>query len=431
MKRRSNYLIIILCLVATKALMAQKKYTMHFQQTVIIQNKPAMKAQYSGTNSLLTPNETQVSVTSTFYAGLKLWKWGDIYINPEMSGGSGLSGAKGIGGFPNGEAFRIGDSSPKIYLARGFYKQTIPLSSEMQETPDEPNQVEQKTPIKYINLVIGKFGLADYFDNNKYSHDPRVQFLNWGLMSNGAWDYPANVRGYTVGYVAEYISPKISLRISTAALPTSANGPDLNYNFKKSYSHSAELEKPYKLGNQNGILRVLGYYSNTYMGNYTEATARTDKNIILTRKDGRTKKGFGINLEHDLSENMGLFGRYSWNDGHNETWAFTEIDRSLSIGFLTNGAKWNRIDDTFGLALLTNGLSDDHQRYLKTGGNGFILGDGKLNYSKEQILELFYKYHLHDRHFWITPNYQFINNPGYNKDRGPAHVLSIRVHTEF
>ncbi|WP_305952134.1 carbohydrate porin [Emticicia oligotrophica] len=407
---------------------AQKQITFHFQQTVVSQTKPSISAPYSGNNSLVSNKETQASITATFFTGSKLWKGAEGYFDAELSGGSGLSGAKGIAGFTNGEAFRIGDSAPKIYLARFYLKQTIPLSKEYILVADGINQVATKYPTKYLRFVVGKFCLSDFFDNNSYSHDPRTQFLNWALMSNGAWDYAANVRGYTTGYMIEYGSPQLGVRFSTTAVPTTANGPDLNYNFAKNYSHSFEINK--SIG-QKTIIRALAYYTKTYMGNYTEAAQSTDKNILNTRKDGRTKVGFGLNAEQQLSPNSGLFFRTSWNDGRNETWAFTEIDQSISLGFSNNGTKWKRPNDTFGVALVANGISKQHRNYLSEGGYGFMVGDGKLNYGLEKIFETYYNIHLHDKHFWLAPNYQFVVNPAYNKDRGPVNVFSLRAHAEF
>lgn len=410
---------------------AQHNYTLHFQQTVVSQTKTKINAPYSGNNSLIPEEETQASITATLFMGANLWKGAEVYFDTELSGGSGLSGAKGMGGFTNGEAFRIGDAAPKIYLARLYLKQTFALNKDYIEVEDGINQVATKVPTKYLRFVLGKFCLSDFYDNNTYSHDPRSQFLNWALMSHGAWDYAANVRGYTSGYVVEYGSPKFGVRFSTTALPTYANGPDLNYNFAKNYSHSFEMNKTFGKQNKETIVRLMGYYNKTYMGNYVEATKRDIKDITETRKDGRTKAGFGLNIEQKLNENAGLFFRGSWNDGKNETWAFTEIDHSITLGFANDGAKWKRPKDTFGVAIAANGLSVEHRDYLASGGYGFIIGDGKLNYGLEKIFETYYRIHMHDDHFWLTPNYQFVANPAYNKDRGPANVFSLRAHAEF
>jgi high affinity Mn2+ porin len=414
----------------TGNLWAQSPYTFHFQQTVISQYKPTFKAPYSGTNSLTTQAETQTSLTTTLFAGVRLWKGGELYINPEMSGGSGLSGTKGIAGFTNGETFRIGDVAPVIYLARGFFKQTFALGQATDSTENNVNQIAGQTPKKYLRFIVGKFSLADYFDANAYSHDPRSQFLNWALMNNGAWDYAANVRGYTVGYVVEYGTPSVTVRFGSSEVPTTANGPDLNTDISQNYSHFFEIEKPFNFFSKPAKLRLLGYYTKTNMGNYQEAIKRSDVDITQTRNAGRTKVGVGINVESPINDWAGYFLRFGWNDGKNETWAFTEIDQSGSLGWSFNGKIFNRPDDNFGIAYVVNGISKPHRDYLAAGGYGFIIGDGKLNYGGESIFELYYSLQI-NKHFWLTPDAQFVKNPAYNRDRGPVFALSLRAHAEF
>jgi high affinity Mn2+ porin len=411
------------------------KWNIHFQQTIVTQYHPDFKAAYSDTFSLQPKNEGQTSLTSTLFMGGKLWKGAEIFFNPEIAGGSGLSLARGVAGFPNGETFRIGNPKPQIYLARLFLRQYIALSKETEEIGDEVNQLPRKLPTSFISFTLGKFSIADFFDNNSYSHDARNQFMNWALMSNGAWDYPANTRGYTVGFVTEFVRPTWAFRVSSTMVPTTANGNDLDHKISMAKSETAEFEKRYKILRRPGVIRVLGFYTQADMGNYRLAVQTAlpgmHPDITLTRSTGRTKYGFGINLEQSFSENSGMFARASWNDGKNETWAFTEIDRAVSIGISLNGKKWKREEDAAGLAILANGISLDHRNYLQQGGHGFMVGDGNLNYAPEIITEFFYNFHLHDRHFWLSPDYQFIINPAYNKDRGPVHVFSLRLHSEF
>jgi len=418
----------LLVLFWLESLLSNGQVQLHFQQTVVSQTKHKFDAPYSGINSLLPNKETQASITSTLFTGTKLWKGAEAYLNIELSGGSGLSGAKGIAGFTNGEAFRIGDASPKIYLARGYLKQTFNLSDDLKSIEDSPNQIKTTQASKYVKIVLGKFCLTDFFDLNQFSHDPRTQFLNWSLMSHGAWDYAANVRGYTVGGMIEYGSPKFGIRWSMSALPTTANGPNLDYQLLKHFSQAIEIE--HRLTSRT-VLRLLGYYNQTYMGNYAEAIERTDKDLLKTRQEGRTKIGLGINAEHKLNDLIGIFSRLSYNDGKNETWAFTEIDNSYSLGAVFNGGKWNRKDDNLGLACVSNGISNSHQQFLKSGGNGFMIGDGALNYRRELIAEIYYSWHLHDRHFWLSPDFQWVKNPAYNVDRGAIKVFSLRAHAEF
>ncbi len=428
-KLHKNMLISLLLVIfmgQTSVSLAQ--FQLHFQQTVVSQTKYKFNALYSGVNSLSPNKETQASITSTLFGGVKLWKGAEAYGNIELSGGSGLSGAKGVAGFTNGEAFRIGDASPKIYLARGYLKQTFDLSNERLPLEDGQNQIKTTQASKYFRVILGKFCLADFFDLNQFSHDPRTQFLNWALMSHGAWDYAANVRGYTVGAVFEYGSPIFGVRWSMSALPTYANGPDLDYRLGRHFSQAIELNRKVS---KNTMLRFLGFYNQTYMGNYTEAVQLPDIDLSKTRKENRTKIGFGINLEHKVNDFIGLFSRINYNDGKNETWAFTEIDNSYSAGCVVNGVKWSRTDDRLGLAFVSNGISKAHQKFLKSGGHGFMIGDGALNYNREFIAEIFYNWHLHGGHFWLSPDFQWVKNPAYNRDRGAISILSIRAHAEF
>ncbi|HET7153722.1 MAG TPA: carbohydrate porin, partial [Candidatus Kapabacteria bacterium] len=405
-----------------------------FQQTVVTQYHPPFSAAYSGANSLGTDADIQTSLTTTLFLGGRLWQGAEIYFDPELAGGAGLSGAHGIGGFTNGETFRIGDPKPEGYIARLYIKQTFALGDEYDHRDEDQNQLAGKEPQKYVALTFGKFSMEDFFDDNKYTHDPRTQFLNWGLMSNGAWDYPANTRGYTWGFVAEYVNPDWALRFSGVLVPNDANGDIMDMRIVRSNSETIELQKNFTLGGRKGSVRLLGFFTQADMGSYAEAVAMApagNADITQTRELGRTKYGAGLDIEQELADNLGLFFRTSWNDGNNETWMFTEIDQTASAGVLLNGASWGRNDDNLGVAAVVDQISKNHQAYLNDGGYGFMLGDGKLtNEAPEAIAEVYYSYRLHDD-VWLSADYQFVLNPGYNADRGPVHVFALRAHTEF
>ena len=407
-----------------------EKLSFHVQSTVIDQYKSSFKAKYSGTNSLRTAEESQSTITFTLYAGTRLWKNASVYFNPEISGGSGLSSALGVAASTNGESFRVGSTEPKIYLARLFMQQLFPLSKRRKYVEADLNQLAGYVPEKYISVSFGKTALSDYFDNNSYSHDPRTQFMSWALMANGAWDYPANTRGYTDALVVEYITPKNELRYSLALVPTEANGNTLDYKIAKAHSHTLEYTYNYSLNSKPGAVRVLAFYTIAKMGNYNESIELNPAapDITATRKYSNNKYGLGINLEQSLSKNTGAFLKASWNDGNNETWAFTEIDRTISMGAVAKGTGWNRGGDEVGLGYVISGLSTPHKNYLKAGGKGFMLGDGALNYGAEQLAEFYYSAELIKKSLFLSGTYQFIVHPGYNKDRGPVNVFSVRVH---
>ncbi|PZP50897.1 MAG: carbohydrate porin [Pseudopedobacter saltans] len=413
-----------------------QRFNLHFQVTYINQTKPRMRSLYSDSLSLLGPKENQNSMTATAFIGVKLWKGGYVFVNPEVAGGSGLSGAQGMGGSSNGETFRVGNPSPTLYLARAYIEQTFPLSKKTEEQVDDENQLEMQVPDDYLKITVGKFSLADMFDNNEMSNTPRTQFMNWALMNNGSWDFAANVRGYTYIAAAELDYGFLNYKLAFANLPKVANGADLNTKISQELAINAQVTAKYKIKNYLGHLGVLYFNNKADMGDYAEALAiaKTSGNIpsvINTRQQGRHKYGFGLNVDQELPHDIGLFGRFGWNNGKTETWNFTEIDNTASVGANVNGGLWHRIHDVLGLAVVSNGLSKDHRDYLAAGGYGFILGDGKLNYARENVLEFFYNFKPTDKPLWITGDYQLGVNPGYNKDRGPANIFSLRVHTEF
>jgi len=409
-------------------------WTIHFQQTTIGQYHPDFTSPYAGLNSQNATGEpVAVSITSTLFLGRRLWEGGEFYFNPELSGGKGVGRTLGIAGFPNGETYRIGDPEPVVAMVRLLYRQTFNLNhSEMIENNDAVNQLAGKIPSSRLVITLGKFSVTDIFDNNSYSHDPRSQFMNWALMSAGAWDYPADTKGYTWGGVAEIINPNWSLKAGITMVPLYANGSQFDDNISKANSISAEYDRNFSVHKRPGVVRLIGYYTNAHMGNYQLATNDTiyHKDITATRAYGRTKWGFVINAEQEISNAAGLFARISYNDGKNETWAFTEIDRSVSLGINFKGTSWHREEDRLGAAIVINGLSDDHREYLASGGYGFLIGDGKLNYGFESILEAYYNIKL-TKFLWISPDYQFVLNPAYNKDRGPINLFGLRGHVEF
>jgi high affinity Mn2+ porin len=407
--------------------------TIHAQTTVINQFKPHFSAPYTGENSLENLQENKTSLTSTLYVGARLWKGASIYFNPEIAGGSGLSGALGIGNATNGETFRVGSPAPQLYVARMFFKQTFALTGERIYQESDQNQLGMFVPTKYLSITAGKISITDFLDDNTYSHDPRTQFMAWSLMDFGAWDYPANTRGYTPGAVLEYISPDHEIRYAVALLPVEANGTTMDWDIRRSASHNLEYVHKHQFRDLDGAVRILAYFNTTQMGNYRQSlSGQSDSlppDITSTRSYGRSKFGFGINAEQAVSRHVGVFLRASWNDGNNETWAFTEIDQSISAGAVWQGTPWKRPNDHLGLAYVASGLSKPHRDYLEAGGMGFILGDGTLNYAWEHLTELYYSAALVKDNLFLSGAYQFLVNPGYNRDRkGPVHIFSLRLH---
>jgi hypothetical protein len=415
----------------------------HFQLTVISQSHSGFYAPYSGRNSLADSTEVgATSITSTLFLGQKLWKDAAFYFDPEISGGAGLSYSVGVAGALNGETYRIGAPAPKMSIARAYYQQIIPLGNTKYDVcDDDVNQVKCNVPCNRITISAGKFAISDFYDKNDYSHDPRNQFFNWSLMSNGAWDYPANTRGYTFGLVVELIKPTWAVRLSSVAVPKMANQPDLEYNLKGAHSETFEAEKSWSVHKHAGIIRFL--VSNAYSRapsfldgiNAIKTNDTHILNVINGTEESNTfggkKFGLGLSFNQELTNGIGLFARAGWNDGTHASWAFTEIDQTISAGLSVKGTKWQRPDDVCGIAGVINGISKDHRDFLAAGGYGFIIGDGALNYGYEKIIETYYDIKL-TKTFKLTFDYQFVSNPGYNKDRkGPVHVFGIRGHVEF
>jgi len=370
-------------------------------------------------------------LASALFGGLRTWKGAEIFLNPELSGGSGLGSTLGVAGFPNGEAFRVNNPVPAIYLARLFLRQTFNLGGAEQSVDDEPNQLAGTRGSRRVTLVVGKVSAADIFDNNAYSHDPRTQFLNWSLMDSGSWDYPADTRGYTYGVSLEYAQEAFAVRGAAAMVPLEANGIEMDLRLWKAHGFVVEGQTFITPFGRKGSARLLLFINSAHMGSYDEAIAETHPpNIVATRRYGRTKAGFAISADQEMTDSLGAFLRLSWNDGQNETWAFTEIDKSLALGIAQTGTPWKRKNDDLGVALVANGISSPHRRYLSAGGYGFLIGDGALDYAFEGVAEVYYRLALTDQ-IAFTGDYQLILHPAYNTARGPVNVFGVRAHIAF
>lgn len=408
-----------------------QRWSIHFQATSIGQHHGSFPSPYEGENSLPPHPENRASVTATLFLAVRLGWHTDLVIDPEIAGGRGFGQVTGIAGFTNGEIPRVSSATPTLYPARVFLRTVWALGAETVFTEDGVNQPAGKQPVRRFTTILGKFAVTDYFDNNTYSHDPRQQFMNWALMSNGAWDYPADTRGYTIGALEELATRSWSLRLAQVAEPTVANGPRFDTRIDKNRGDTVEFERRYHPGGHSGALRVLAFANRARAGTFRDAmrTGATP-DLASTRRNGTLKYGFGLNLEQSLTPDIGVFSRYGWSDGKTESWAFTQIDRSLSGGASIQGKLWKRPHDHIGVAGVRNYLSGDHRSFLAAGGLGFIIGDGRLvHYRPESILEAYYSWRV-TKQFTLTGDLQHVGNPAYNHDRGPVSVLTLRVHWE-
>jgi hypothetical protein len=435
MLKNALTVILLFALAAVLPAAAQSEnWQITGQSTAVLQAKPGFSTAYSGSNSLQGPHEYSRTLTATIYAGYRPWTGGELYFDPEMALGVPFSGLHGLGGFTNGEIARTSGADPVFYRARLFLRQIWGLGGGAENIEPAANQMAGIVAAERVVLTAGNLSALDIFDANRFSHDPRMGFLNWSLMAQGAWDFPADARGYTWGAVLEYVQPAWALRGGRFMLPKDSNGLPLNPRLLSSYGDTLEVERAYHLGAQGGRLRLLAFRNQAVMGAFADAAAQSAKTgsvpDVSTVRTANAKTGAGINIEQSLRDDVGLFLRGSANDGHTETYAFTEIDRSLSGGVVIKGAAWHRGDDEIGVAVALNGLSADHREYLARGGSGFFLGDGHLNYRQEQVLEAYYSLKV-TRAARLSFDYQHIAHPGYNADRGPAHFFGLRLHTEI
>lgn len=406
------------------------------QVNVISQWHPDFPAKYSGDNSFQSASERKTSRVETLYMGLQLGKGFELLTDIESAGGAGLSDALGIAGFTNVDVVRNPTLGEAPYISRIMLHYTIPLSRQSAEATRNPLSLASTAPVRRLELRLGKMSTADFFDLNSIGSDSHLQFMNWAAVNNGAYDYAADTRGYTYGFVAEYYAPSWAARFGEMLMPTVANGIKLDWNLARARGENFELERRAELfPHRASVVRALAFVNHANMGSYRQAIdgylSHRDAvpDVTLYRKQGAVKYGFGLNAEQDLIGLWRAFGRLGWNEGANESFAYTEIDRTAEIGSDFRGKPWRRDQDKLGAAFIVNGISGDHRRYLALGGVGFILGDGGLNYGLEKIFETYYTAHLW-RGVSAAIDYQHVANPGYNRDRGPASVVSLRLHME-
>ncbi|MBI3374719.1 MAG: carbohydrate porin [Betaproteobacteria bacterium] len=435
MRRFGICLFALALAVPARAEEVAEDFLFKLQATYIGQSKRAFGAAYTGTNSLVPQGEFSRTFTSTLFAGWRLNPGTELYVNPEIALGVPLSHLSGLGGFTNNEIARTSGPDPTFYRARLFLRQTWGLGGDTEWLDSGQNQLAGKADVNRVVLSAGNLSAIDIFDANAYSHEPRRQFINWSLVTHGAWDFPADARGYTWGAALEYLAQGWALRAGRFMQPKQSNGLPLNRQILNSYGDVAEWEHDYSIAGRQGTLRLLAFRNVAPMGNFRSAidNAPSTGGIpdLTVGRVSRSKVGAGASIEQRVFEHAGAFLRASRHDGKTETYAFTEIDRSLSSGVLLAGALWGGAGDSAGVAFARNGLSSAHREYLARGGLGFFLGDGRLNYRPEQIIEGFFSRQF-AKALWATLDYQRIRNPGYNMDRvGPVNVWSLRVHSEF
>jgi carbohydrate-selective porin OprB len=414
-----------------------RRFWISGQANFISQWHPAFPSPYQGPNSLSPEEQDATSRVLTLLTGVEVSGTTEFLCDIQETGGHGIGEALGLAGFTNLDVVRNPTLSKAPYVARLMWHQIIPLGTGKTTAERTALSLFTELPARRLEIRFGKFSLVDFFDVNTYGSDSNFQFMNWTLDNNGAYDYAADTRGYTYAAMVEYDDRHWALRFAEALMPKVANGIHLDADLGRARAENVEFELHHALlPKREAVLRLLGYANHANMGVYRVAIANflageTPRPEITAHPlQTTTKYGFGVNVEQPLTDWLGVFARWGWNEGRHESYAYTEVDGTGQVGAGAQGSRWKRKLDRAGLAFISNGISRDHQEYLALGGLGFLLGDGKLNYGRENIFESYYTLHVW-RGIFTSVDVQHINNPGYNRDRGPVIAAALRLHLEF
>jgi high affinity Mn2+ porin len=403
------------------------------QITNVTQKHNRFHAPYSGANSLDANGRAEETTDVTAYAGARLWRGAEVWVNPEVDQGFGLSGTLGAAGFPSGEAYKVGANAPYLRLPRLFIRQYVPLGGSSEHVDGVANQLAYESASDSLAVTVGKFSVVDIFDTNRYAHDPRGDFMNWALIDAGSFDYAADAWGFTHGAAAELALGPWTVRGGVFQLSPAPNGKVTAVDFSQ-HSWVGEIERRYEWGGRPGKMKVLGFVNRGKMATYDDAVQLANQvggtpSAAAVRRF-RSRPGVSFNVEQELSSAIGVFARAGANDGRFEAYEFTEINKTLSGGLSLGGAGWGRPEDKFGIGAVVNALSGNARRYFAAGGLGILIGDGRLNYGRERIAEMYYSFKA-TSHLSLSIDYQYLLNPAYNRDRGPISVFGARLHAEL
>jgi high affinity Mn2+ porin len=406
----------------------------HGQTTFLEQAYPAIRSPYQGPNSLPGGGQGRETWDASLFAGVRLWRGAELWINPEIDQGFGIGSTLGVAGFPSGEAYKVGKDYPYGRVPRAFLRQTIDLGGENQKVEAGTLQFAGSQTANRLVLTVGKFSVVDIFDTNKYAHDPRNDFMNWALVDTATFDYAAESWGYTYGATAEWYQGNWTVRGGLFDLSTVPNSPDLDPSFSQ-VQWVGEVERRYEVWGHPGKIAVNGFLTRGRMGTFADAIALAAVTggpaDIAAVRHYQSRGGVSMNVEQEITPDLGAFVRAGWADGNIEPYEFTDVDRTVAGGVSINGKKWGRPDDTIGVAGVINAITGVHQAFLNAGGLGILVGDGQLPHpGLEQIIETYYSYTI-SASTKVSFDYQFIANPGYNAGRGPVNVFAGRVHMQF
>ncbi len=411
-------------------------YQLKGQVTYIAQRKPSFNSAYTlpGFNSLSPQSEVSHTATATGYLGVRLWCGAAFYVNGEAVIGVPFSNLQGLAAVPNSEVQKASGPNPLFYMPRAYLQQTWSLGGEREQVSSGLNQLAGSVQSRRLVLSVGKLSVMDIFDGNAYAHDGRRDFFNWVNVAGGAYDYAADVRGYSIGAALEGYYDAWAIRAGRFMEPRESNGLQLNFSIATFHGDQVEVEHSHELGGLPGKLRALAFRNVALMGRFDDALAYAAQNggnpDVANVRHLNTKYGYVLGMDQEVAKDVGVFARLSWNNGQTEMFSYTEVERSASLGASVNGKRWRRDGDTVGAAYTVNELSKVHQDYLAASGTGFLIGDGRLDYHPEKLTEIYYSLNVR-RKTWITANWQHVANPAYNADRGPVDIFGVRVHAEF
>ena len=416
---------------------ASQEYDAKFQSTYIWQNKPSFRSSYAGPNSLRGDAETSYTWTMTAYLGWRPWANGELYFNPESIQGKPLSNVTGLGGLTNAELQKSASSQIRFYRARLFYRHTIGLNrdaiGEKEEIESDQNQLAGKVDKRRFVLTAGNLSITDMFGTSDITGDGRTQFLNWSSIDHGHFDYAADARGFSWGAVGELYWDDWTVRGGRFIQPRVSNGLRLDYRIFKHFGDQLEVERRHVVVGQPGVVKAFAFRNVASMASFRDAlnaAAPGTAPVLELSRRRQSKVGWGISFEQSLTSDLRVLARGGAHDGKTESFAFTEIDQSIFLAASLKGSRWGRAHDNLGVSFARNGLSNEHRNFLAAGGSGFFLGDGRLNYAPEQILEAYYSW-VPAKGASVSFDWQRITNPGYNRDRGPVNIGSVRLHYEF
>jgi high affinity Mn2+ porin len=422
-----------------------QNWNIHGQVTETPQGDPGFRALYSGPNSLDSRGEVQETFTADLYAGARLWKGAEIHADGLLWKGFGLTNDKGIEAFPNGDAFKLGTVNPHFMFAHLFIRETIGLGGKREEVPDGPLTLAGDRDISRLTITLGRLTPTDMFDNNAYAQDPHTQFLNWAMITNLSWDFPADSVGYTTGLVVELNQPRWAVRYGFFQVPNTQNGFTADDQvltfphgggdgpFFRAWGMVTEFERRYASAHP-GTIRFLSFVNRANTIGYLEAIPLLKANgpgaDLSPARAFRRKYGFGLNWEQKITDDVGVFSRLGWNNGQVEGWMYNDANWTASLGTSVKGTRWRRAKDAIGLAFVVSGASRSNQEFLEAGGADILDGDGALTYGSEKVIEAYYNFTIW-KNIQVTPDYEFVDNPAFNRDRGPVSIFGIRFHGQF